>query len=190
MESCEFNAKKMDWAGFQPPPSLLQDVARPATLDFVAAVTISAASSSSLEVIGASVDVGSGAAAGTGPIPPGGASPVPQQRKPGSGGAQAASHGAADVSTCAGDAGDDSGALASTGDGQLAALTAYLTRVDDLLSLAAGGIDLLDQLETQHAIVSSKTGELHASCKKLTEEQVREISFAAMATLSSVVGPP
>ena len=72
----------------------------------------------------------------------------------------------------------------------MAALTAYLTRVDDLLSLAAGGIDLLDQLETQHAIVSSKTGELHASCKKLTEEQVREISFAAMATLSSVVGPP
>lgn len=158
----------MDWATFQPPPSLLPSDG-PITLDFVAAVTGSMVSSSSFVGPDGSSDVGSGAATGTGPIPPSGASPAHHQRKPGDGSALGPSTG---DHASAGDAGDDIGGLVSTGDSQLAALTAYLTKVDDLLSLAAGGIDLLDQLEAQHAIVSSKTGELHASCKKLTEEQV------------------
>jgi hypothetical protein len=71
-----------------------------------------------------------------------------------------------------GDAGRKIDANGGASDSHLHAVTQRLDHFNDLVSIAKGGITLLDELETQHSTVAAKTRQLHANCKQLLEEQV------------------
>ncbi len=157
-----------DWAS--PPPFALPT--HTSSSDFVALVCTMESQDSGVPDAG--VAAGPHGSSSRGPT--GSASPSLAQRK--IGGGEPASPGAPGGeggSSGDGSTGDGGMGAVSSGDAQLVALTGYLHQCDDLLQLAAGGLQLLDQLEAQHAVVAAKTGQLHASCKKLTEQQVRAL---------------
>jgi hypothetical protein len=166
----DFLRPSQDWLAFKPDEALVKSISAGPSLDLVSLVTAA---------VGAEVDEGAaGASAGSaGHV----ATAVDGDAKR----KIALALPAAGVAVAGGDAGalsnadrddKDSSDPSSGTDPQLASLVAYSRRCEDLLAVARNGIQLLDELEAQHRVVASKTKELHASCKKLTEEQVHVCS--------------
>ena len=168
--ACMCGLVKQEWQAFKPDEALVKALAAAVgpSLDFVSVITAHSQADGSVDSVGA------GAAAGDSASDVAGDVDGKRKNAPSVTGASLAG---VELKAFPGGDKDDKDDSKDSGGGttdpQLHALVTYMRQCDDLLAVATNGIQLLDELECQHRVVSSKTKELHASCKKLTEEQVR-----------------